>query len=95
MYLVTKVLLNLYRFCSILATTQYFRLLKSAIMDQFVTFLKRVYNTFLLSNQRPQRETCVFWQLAVALEISHSYELGKNHIKVGTPLSAIMYVIVF
>ena len=41
MYLVTKVLLNLYQFYSILATIQYFKLWKSAIMNQFH---KRVYS---------------------------------------------------
>ena len=40
---VTNVLLNSERFYSILATIQYFRLLKSAIMDQFVTFRIIVY----------------------------------------------------
>ena len=43
MYLVTKVLLNLDRFYSILATIQYFKLQESVIMDQFVTCRKRVY----------------------------------------------------
>ena len=41
---VTKVLLNLAQFYSILAAINYFKLWKSAIMDQFVTFRKRVYN---------------------------------------------------
>ena len=41
--LVTKVLLNLDQFHSILAT--YFKFWKSPIMDQFVTFRERVYNT--------------------------------------------------
>ena len=41
---VTKVLLNLHQFYNILATMQYFKLRKSAIIDQFVTFRKRVYN---------------------------------------------------
>ena len=41
-HLVTKVLLNLDRFYSILATTEYFKFWKSAIMHQFVTFRKRV-----------------------------------------------------
>ena len=35
--------MNLDRFYNILATIQYSRLWKSAIMDQFVTFRKRVY----------------------------------------------------
>ena len=52
-YFVTKVLLNFDRFYSILATIQYFRLWKSAIMDHFVTFRERVYmchaNAFLNS----------------------------------------------
>ena len=43
LYLVNKVLLNLDRFYSILTTIQYFKLKKSAIMDQLVTFRKRVY----------------------------------------------------
>ena len=42
--LVTRVLLNLDRFYSILATIQCF---KSAILDQFVTFCIRVYNTWV------------------------------------------------
>ena len=41
LYLVAQVLLNLDRFYSVLATIQYFRLWKSVIMDQFVTFRKR------------------------------------------------------
>ena len=44
LYLVTKVLLDLDRFYSILATIQYFKRWKSAIMDQFMTFRKRVYS---------------------------------------------------
>ena len=41
--LVTKVLSNLNRFYSILTTIQSFKFRNSAIMDQFVTFRKRVY----------------------------------------------------
>ena len=37
-YLATKLLLNIDRFHSILAAVQRFKLWKSAIMDQFVTF---------------------------------------------------------
>ena len=50
LYLVIKVFLNLDQFYSILATIQYFKLPKSAIMDQFVTFRKLVYkeNDFLI-----------------------------------------------
>ena len=40
----TKVLLNLGRLYSILATTQCFKLWKLAIMDQFVTFRRSVYD---------------------------------------------------
>ena len=46
LYLVTKVLLNLDQLYGISATAQYFKLWKSAIMDQFVTFRKRVYTSF-------------------------------------------------
>ena len=42
----TKVLQNLDLFYSILATIQYFTRWKSAIMDPFVTFRKRVYSPF-------------------------------------------------
>ena len=38
-----KVLPNFDRFYSILATIQHFKRWKAAIMDQFVTFRKRVY----------------------------------------------------
>ena len=41
LYLVTEVLLNPDRFYSIMATMEYFKVWKSAIMDQFVTFRKR------------------------------------------------------
>ena len=43
LYLVTKITPNFDRFYSVLATTQYHKQWKSAIMDQFVTFCKRVY----------------------------------------------------
>ena len=43
LYLVTKVLLNLDRFHNILVSIQYLKLWKSSIMDQFLTFRKRVY----------------------------------------------------
>ena len=46
LYIVTKVLLNLYRFYSILATTQCFRLWESVTMDQFVMFRERVYEKY-------------------------------------------------
>ena len=43
LYYVTKVLLDRDPFHSILATIQYFKFRKSAIMDQFMTFRKGVY----------------------------------------------------
>ena len=43
LYFVTKVLLNLDRFHTVLATMQRFIFWKSAIMDQFLTCRKRVY----------------------------------------------------
>ena len=43
LYLITKFLLNLDEFYSILAATQHFKLYKSTIMDQFVTFPKGIY----------------------------------------------------
>ena len=51
LYFVTKILPDLDRFYSILATVQYFRFWKSAIMDQFVTFHKKVYNVFFKEKQ--------------------------------------------
>ena len=49
--MVTKVLLNLDIFYGILATTQYFKLWKSAIMDQFVMFRKIVFcETYVIMN---------------------------------------------
>ena len=49
LYLVTKVLLNLDQFHNILATIQYFKFWKLAIMDQLVTFRKRVYRVNVIS----------------------------------------------
>ena len=42
---VTKVLLNLDRFYSIMATMRCFKLCKSTIMDQFVIVRERIYRT--------------------------------------------------
>ena len=47
----TKVLLNLDKFYSILAAIQYIKFLKSAIMDQFVTFRERVFIKLLVIQQ--------------------------------------------
>ena len=65
LYLVTKVLLNCDRFYSILVTMQNFTLRKPTIMDQFVTFRKRVYRMY--------QQKCNFWQFfhfyAILLDI--------------------------
>ena len=45
LYLLNKVLLNLDRFYSILATIQYLKVRKSFIMDEFATFHKRIYRS--------------------------------------------------
>ena len=48
LYLVTNALLNLDQFYNILAAINYFKFRKSAIMDQFETFPKRVYIIYSL-----------------------------------------------
>ena len=46
-HFVTKVLPNFDRFCSISPAIQYFKFRKSASMDQFFTFRKRVYSSYV------------------------------------------------
>ena len=53
-----KFLLNLDRFYSILATIQYFEFWNSGIMDQFVTFYKRVYTVSIISILSRALNTC-------------------------------------
>ena len=48
---IAKVLLNLNQFYSVMTAIQYFRLWKSDIMDQFMTFRNMVYRKPLMMGQ--------------------------------------------
>ena len=89
LYLVTKVLINLNRFYVILATIQHFKFRKSAIMDQFVTFCKRVYTCNFVISDPEKMDRNISRYFCSSLEVQYNswscmnFTASTNHFIAG------------